>query len=43
MYTTRKQALGPPQKYRYEDEPVPIFGVDEIFEWVLRLSIGTGW
>ena len=20
--TTRKQALGPPQKYRYEDEPV---------------------
>ena len=42
-HTTRKQALGPPQKYRYEDEPVPIFGVDEIFEWALRLSIGTGW
>ena len=21
--TTRKQALGPPQKYRYGDEPVP--------------------
>ena len=38
--TTKKQALGPPQKYRYGDEPVPIpihlntgtFGVDEIFE-----------
>ena len=23
-FTTRKQALGPPQKYRYGDEPVPI-------------------
>ena len=22
--TTRKQALGPPQKYRYGDEPVPM-------------------
>ena len=29
-YTTRKQVLGPPQKYRYGDEPVP--RVDEIFE-----------
>ena len=42
--TTRKQALGPPQKYRYGDELVPMlhtgtFGVDEIFEWAL----GTGW
>ena len=39
--TTRKQALGTPQKYRYE--PVPMhtgtFGVDGIYEWVL----GTGW
>ena len=24
IITTRKQALGPPQKYRYGDEPVPI-------------------
>ena len=51
MYTTRKQALGPPQKYRYRDEPVPMlayvpvhlhtgtFGVNEIYEWAL----GTGW
>ena len=22
--TTRKQALGPPQKYQYQDEPVPM-------------------
>ena len=36
LHTTRKQALGPPQKYRYGDEPVP---VDGIFEWAL----GTGW
>ena len=34
--TTRKQALGSPQKYRYENESVHLhigtFGVDEIFE-----------
>jgi len=24
--TIRKQALGPPQKYRYGDEPVPMLG-----------------
>ena len=39
--TTRKQVLGPHQKYQYENEPVPIlaFGVDGIYEWAL----GTGW
>ena len=49
LITTRKQALDPPQKYRYGDEPVPMLGtgsspyryfwVDGIYEWVL----GTGW
>ena len=37
MCTTRKHAKGPPQKYRYEDKPVPI--LDGTYGRALR----TGW
>jgi len=44
LRTTRKLTKGPPHKYRYEDEPIPIlntstFGVDGTYGWAL----GTGW
>ena len=43
LFTTRKQALGLPQKYRYEDEPVPMLvylmdGIYGIYGWALDTS-----
>ena len=39
VHTTRKQALGSPQKYLPVHLHTGTFGVDVIFEWAL----GTGW
>jgi len=35
--TTRKYAKGPPQKYRYENKPVPIL------DGTYGRALGTGW
>ena len=37
LSTTRKHAKDPPQKYRYEDKPVPIL------DGTYGRALGTGW
>jgi hypothetical protein len=37
-FTTRKQTLGPPQKYKYKDEPVSMHRY-----WLIFIPVLLGW